>query len=457
MSLHKLTAGAGYTYLTQQVAAHDRTGDARIPLATYYAESGETPGQWVGRGMSGVLGLTAGDEVTADQMKALYGEGLHPLAQRFATSLAGPDLSERDRAAVTRLGAPFLVYAGDVTGFQVQVAQRIAGFDAEMASPEVEARVRTEVALEQFREEKGREPFDARELGSAIARYTRPRTSAIAGFDLTFSPVKSVSALWAVAPPSVAAQIELAHHDAVRDALTFIEDHALYSREGKAGVRQVDVKGLVAAAFVHRDSRSGDPDLHTHVAVANKVQTLSGKWLSIDGRLLYKANVAASETYNTALEGHLRRRLGVRFTERQPLDRSRRPVREIVGVDPRLIARWSSRRASIVARTRELSATFQADHGRPPTVVESIHLSQVATLDTRGAKHDPRTVDEQRASWAAQARELLGSSQRVATMVQYALSPAVGTPRPVVDDARVASTAHLVLTEIQQRRSTWQV
>jgi len=68
----------------------------------------------------------------------------------------------------------------------------------------------------------------------------------------------------------------------------------------------------VAAAFTHRDSRAGDPDLHTHVAVANKVQTLDGRWLSIDGRVLFKATVAASETYNTALEHHLRDRLLMR-------------------------------------------------------------------------------------------------------------------------------------------------
>ena len=106
--------------------------------------------------------------------------------------------------------------------------------------------------------------------------------------------------------------MEAAHHDAVKDALAFLEAHALYSREGARGVRQVDVTGMVAAAFTHRDSRAGDPDLHTHVAVANKVQTLSGKWLSIDGRVLFKANVAASETYNTAIEKHLHARLGVR-------------------------------------------------------------------------------------------------------------------------------------------------
>jgi conjugative relaxase-like TrwC/TraI family protein len=100
------------------------------------------------------------------------------------------------------------------------------------------------------------------------------------------------------------------------------------------GVRQVNVTGLVAATFTHRDSRAGDPDLHTHVAVANKVQTLNGRWLSIDGRVLFKATVAASETYNTALEQHLHDRLGVRFAERDIHDPRLRPIREIVGVDP---------------------------------------------------------------------------------------------------------------------------
>jgi hypothetical protein len=105
-----------------------------------------------------------------------------------------------------------------------------------------------------------------------------------------------------VADPAVAAVIEQAHRAAVEDALAFIEQHALFSRTGPQGIRQVNVRGLVATAFTHRDSRAGDPDLHTHVAVANKVQTLDGRWLSIDGRVLFKANVAASETYNTALE-----------------------------------------------------------------------------------------------------------------------------------------------------------
>ena len=89
--------------------------------------------------------------------------------------------------------------------------------------------------------------------------------------------MKSVSSLWAVADPAVAATIERAYQAAVKDALAFIEKHALFTRTGPQGIRQVNVRGLVGTVFTHRDSRAGDPDLHTHVAVANKVKTLDGR------------------------------------------------------------------------------------------------------------------------------------------------------------------------------------
>ena len=81
MSLHKLTAGSGYDYLTRQVAALDATEKGHIGLASYYTERGETPGVWIGSGLDGIDGLTAGDPVTAEQMRALFGCGLHPLAE----------------------------------------------------------------------------------------------------------------------------------------------------------------------------------------------------------------------------------------------------------------------------------------------------------------------------------------------------------------------------------------
>jgi hypothetical protein len=317
MSLHKLTAGSGYDYLTRQVAALDATEKGHTGLASYYTERGESPGVWIGSGLDGIDGLAAGDPVTAEQMRALFGCGLHPLAALRQLQLEGPDLTLRDFQNVARLGVPFKIVDNDLRPFRVEVAKRISALNAAIGEPADasvaaadRARVRTQVAREFFLAEHGREPRDARELAEQIAKGSRPRTQTVAGYDLTFSPVKSVSTLWAVAEPAVAAVIERAHQAAVRDALAFIEKHALFTRTGPQGIRQVNVRGLVAAAFTHRDSRAGDPDLHTHVAVANKVQTLDGRWLSIDGRVLFKANVAASETYNTALEHHLRETLG---------------------------------------------------------------------------------------------------------------------------------------------------
>jgi conjugative relaxase-like TrwC/TraI family protein len=416
MSIHKLTAGSGYDYLTRQVAALDATDKGHTGLAGYYTERGESPGVWTGAGMAGIDGLAAGDVVTAEQMQALFGAGLHPLATQRRESLQGPALTERDYQAVTRLGAPFKVYAGDVSAFRLEVAKRIAGLNQAAGLPgdwpvpaSDRARVRTQVGGEFFRAAHGREPVDARELAAEIAKQSRPRTQAVSGYDLTFSPVKSVSALWAIADPGVAAAVERAHRAAVDDALRFLEEHALFTRTGTDGVRQVDVRGMVATAFTHRDSRAGDPDLHTHVAVANKVQTVDGRWLSIDGRVLFKGTVAASETYNTALEHHLHDTLGVGFAERPNPDPRRRPVREIVGIDPALTQRWSARRASIDTRRSQLAAAFQHDHGRPPTPVESLHLAQQATLETRDAKHQPRSLAEQRATWHHQAVEVLGA------------------------------------------------
>ena len=242
----------------------------------------------------------------------------------------------------------------------------------------------------------------------------------------------------------------------MQDALRFIEEHALFTRTGPQGIRQVNVRGLVATAFTHRDSRAGDPDLHTHVAVANKVQTLDGRWLSIDGRVLFKAKVAASETYNTALEQHLRTTLGVRFAERLDSDPTKRPIREIVGVDPRLNQRWSTRRAHIKVRQGELAVTFQRDHGRPPTPVEALQLAQQATLETREAKHEPRSLAEQRATWRAEAEQVLGGRRAVKAMIRWALSPrpAAGV---TVDAAWVAETADRVLAAVEEHRSTWQM
>ena len=66
MSIHKLSAGSGYDYLTRQVAALDATEKGHVGLASYYTECGESPGAWIGAGFVGIDGLNAGDAVTAE-------------------------------------------------------------------------------------------------------------------------------------------------------------------------------------------------------------------------------------------------------------------------------------------------------------------------------------------------------------------------------------------------------
>ena len=146
----------------------------------------------------------------------------------------------------------------------------------------------------------------------------------------------------------------------------------------------------------------------------------------------------------------------MRFAERPGTDPAKRPIREIVGVDPRLNQRWSTRRAHINTRRGELAIQFQEDHGRPPTPVEALHLAQQATLETRDAKHEPRSLTEQRATWLGEAAAVLGSSEAVASMVRTALTPAAETAT-IVDARWVAQTADHILTVMEESRSTWQM
>jgi len=474
MSLHKLTAGDGYSYLTRQVAAFDATERGHTGLADYYSQRGESPGQWLGSAL-GDVDLQDGQEVTAAQMAALFGEGKHPNADTITEQImdrrAGGSGRLQDVQDAIRLGAPFAVI-DSAPAFRVAVAKACAQVNAGLGMPHdwplaaaERARVRTDVGRDMFAREYGRPPKDPRELSSFIARHSRAASTAVAGFDLSFTPVKSVSALWAIAPQDVADQIAAAHHAAVQDALSWLERDAVLTRGGRNGVQQLDTTGMLAAAFGHRDSRAGDPDLHTHVAVSSKVRVRTpdgtpGRWLSLDGRVLFKATVSASERYNTRVEAELHRRLGLSFTPRSDaaaaVASGRRTIREVTGVPEQLLTHWSSRRARIDIRRAQLAVAFQTEHGRPPTPVEAIKLAQQATLDTRDAKHAPRSEAQQRRQWRSEAALVLGGDRAVDTLVRSVVDAPQARVVPVAPDLieRVVDATKRV---VESHRATWQV
>ncbi|MFE1595459.1 MobF family relaxase [Nocardia sp. NPDC058705] len=468
-TIHRVTAGNGYNYYLRNIAANDSTARGRSSLADYYSAHGEAPGRWQGSGLAAV-GLAPGAEVTESQMKSLFGLGIHPNAEQIEDQVyshkitLGANDREATRAAekASKLGNKFSVYEAH-SQYRQQCSDAFRAHNSEQnlgpttAIPDDErARIRTQVATEMFTAEYDRPPLNARELSGWVAKNSRPKHSAVAGFDITFSPVKSVSVLWALASPDISRQIEAAHRRAIEDALTWLERNAIFTRLGRNGIRQVDVDGIVAAGFTHRDSRAGDPDLHTHVLIANRVRALDGKWRTLDSKTLYEAVVTASEIYDSRVEHHLETALALQFEPRPGRTPEQVQIREIVGIPLELIEAWSQRGVAIVARLDQLTAAFQTTFGREPSPKEIYDLSDRATLETRPSKHLSTSLAEQRVTWAAQARQLFGGRDGVEDIVTRAVSvPPI--PRPHPDAAFIASAAERALTGVSARRSTWGV
>jgi hypothetical protein len=152
------------------------------------------PGSGSVRAWTGSTVWPPGDLVTAEQMRCLFGGGRHPLSVQLIAQTAESGVDAAAAELAMRLGLPFKVYAGDHP-FRCEVAARFAAANraagrlATAALPVAErARIRTEVAREFFRRVHGRDPIAGRELSGILARLSRPATTAVAGYDLTFSP-----------------------------------------------------------------------------------------------------------------------------------------------------------------------------------------------------------------------------------------------------------------------------
>ena len=276
----------------------------------------------------------------------------------------------------------------------------------------------------------------------------------VAGYDYTFSVPKSVSALWAVADAPLQAAIVEAHHAAVADVVALMERDVAATRVGHAGVAQVATRGLIATAYDHYDSRAADPQLHTHVVIANKVQGEDGKWRSLDGRPMHRAVVALSEHYNAVLADHLTRRLGVGWEQRER-GRDRNPAWEIVGVPDELIAEFSSRSAAIEAETDRLIDTYVAEHGHRPDQRAVLRLRQQATLSTRPDKTH-YSLAELTDQWRRRADRVL--AQDAETWARRLIANGSGPVALRAEDVgrdELVALGQAVVEQVQEKRSTW--
>ncbi len=235
---------------------------------------------------------------------------------------------------------------------------------------------------------EGRHPVS----GDDLVKGLRGRT--VRAFDVTFSAPKSVSMLWALGSPEAADAVMRAHIDAVDVAVRFLESRAAVARQQVDGVRRrVGTGGLVVAGFVHRTSREGDPQLHSHCLVPNLVRRVSdGRVVALDGYPLHVWARAAGSVYQTELQRHLSRSLGVGWGE------DRRNTRDLVGISVEQRRVFSKRSGQIEAELEALGAAGLEDPGL------RMRAGDVASLATRVAKDRSLTPARLAEQWATEAR-----------------------------------------------------
>jgi conjugative relaxase-like TrwC/TraI family protein len=282
------------------------------------------------------------------------------------------------------------------------------------------------------------------------------RRAAVAGFDLTFSVPKSVSVLWALGSDEYKDKIMAAHHAAVEATLAWLETSAIHTRAGHGGAAHIGVRGTIGAAFDHWESRSGDPQLHTHVVIANRAQRLTdGAWTTLDSRTLYKATVAASEHYNGLLYDQLGRDLGTEAEVRTPTTAVHNYTLQLSGVDDELIREFSSRSRLIDIEADRLIQDWFEAHGRDPSNAVKLRLRQQATLSTRTPKnHDVVPLNTRTRQWRerAIAKGFEPEDVLAATINRSHAHPLTAAD---ADAPWVASTAGLVKDLVARRRATW--
>ena len=203
------------------------------------------------------------------------------------------------------------------------------------------------------------------------------------GYDLTFSAPKDVSVLWAASPKWMKTEIQQAQEAAVKRAIKYLEDHALFTRRGKGGATVESAKAIVAM-YEHCTSRAEEAQLHTHCLFANLCLREDGKVGTFYGRVvkdkqgnviggvnpLLDHRMAAGSIYQLAMAGELRNRLGL------TIERANDGFSfKIKGVDERAVEFFSTRRKEI--------EKYMQERG-----FESAEHAEIANFETRKEKRE---------------------------------------------------------------------
>jgi conjugative relaxase-like TrwC/TraI family protein len=411
ISIAMLAAGsdpAGY-YLDRQAGC----------AADYYTGAGERAGVWLGSGAAAV-GLagqldTAGEQILRGLLdgRAPDGRVLVPPVLRADPRgrLPAAPLVQALRARAADRGVAveaMFIEPADRAAYKVLAADQPRGLRTPTVDAARAGRLAAAAGVDPHAVYRGKGGADryAAALAHAGGRVDVRR----AGIDVTISAPKSVSILYGLGPPEVAAAVQAAHRVAVGEALNYLESRAGHALRGHQGDGQrasrIGTQGWIVAAFEHRASRAGDPQLHTHLVVPNLLRGADGRWSALDSRAVHRHALTASYLYHAVLRGQLSARLGLAWTTPE------KGVAEIAGIPDQLIKTFSQRR-------RQILGMLDATGRRGPAA------AQAACLATRPAK-DTTTELTLRDRWTARARAAGHDPAKVVAAVLRRSRP----PRP---------------------------
>ena len=322
----------------------------------------EPAGVWFGTGLEDMLGIEVGTTATEEQVRAVLGRLEHP----------------------TKV---------DKDGDPLSLGSRPRKFRSR------EDRVKAALVAEPDATEERKE-----QIRNQVRADTR---KAVAYYDLTFSPVKSVSVYWATlvaaGRTAEAANVIEAHRIAVAEAMAYVEREAGFVRSGYHGKtasgRSVGMyeatKGLSWIRWDHSTNRDQQPQLHSHVTLVNRAETSSdGEIRALDGKGFRPIKQGADAIYRQAYERVLTESNQVVFATRAD-----GKAREIMGYGQQLLGKASSRRRDIAKAVGTATREFSERYGRAPSPVERKSMDRVAWRDTRAPKNLLVAPGQQLRNW----------------------------------------------------------
>lgn len=226
----------------------------------------------------------------------------------------------------------------------------------------------------------------------------RKNEESVSAYDLTFSATKSLSVLTELTDDKVLqSKLQDIHDNAVCKTMQYVEKNIITTRlsykdaSGKRKYDAVHPEKIEWAAFRHHSSRENDPQLHTHVVIANRVY-IRGKEYSIDARDLYFEHINIGKAYRAEVINQLQE-MGIKVN----ITDYKKFLFEIDGIEQSTLDVFSKQSQNIDEVFKRLKKEYPFEN--------DAKLKDMAEQQTRKNKNYDKSLEELRAGWKTESQQ----------------------------------------------------